>query len=358
MLARFLKEQKMPYITEQDLKKHIKSKSFSPIYVIFGEEQMYVKNYTQMLVNAVAGKAPSDFNFHTFKGEINLDELAAAMRIVPFMSDYNCVLLEDVFFDMMTESELKLLKDICSICSEGTVLIISMPSEIPKSRKSAFDSIVKKASKNGSVCEFKKLDANTLERYIAKWANSNGKLISRVNANKLISYVGEDLTALKNEVDKISAYSSGGEITLEDINKLATINLESVIFDLSEAVINGNGDRAYKVLDTLIYQKEDPIFMLYTISSSYINAYRMRAATECGVDKATVASDFGYPKNRVFTLDKAARSTSRVSTEALRKSIDILTEADLNFKSVKVNPRLYLEQVIAQLLLAAREGRR
>jgi hypothetical protein len=47
-----------------------------------------------------------------------------------------------------------------------------------------------------------------------------------------------------------------------------------------------------------------------------------------------------------------------VSTDALRKSIDILTEADLNFKSVRINPRLYMEQLIAQLLITAQEGRR
>ena len=347
----------MSKITEADLKKHIKEKRFSPVYVIFGEEQMYVKNYTKMLLEAVAGKTPSDFNFHTFKGEIKLDELAAAMQVVPFMSEYNCVLLEDVFFDMMNDSDLKRIKDICAIRSEGTVLIISMPSNMPEKRKSAFDSIVKAADKTGSVCEFKKQNQNTVERYVAKWANQNGKLISRVNASKLISYVGNDLTRLKNEVDKISAYAKGEEITLDDIDKLATVNIESRVYDLSDAVLRGNSDRAYKVLNTLFYQKEDHIRLLYILSGAYIDAYRMRVANECGVDDKTVAKDFDY-RNRAFTLRNAARDTSRVSTEALRKSLDILTEADLNFKSVKVNPRLYMEQLIAQLLITAQEGRR
>ena len=228
---------------------------------------------------------------------------------------------------------------------------------MPEKRKSAFDSIVKAADKTGSVCEFKKQNQNTVERYVAKWANQNGKLISRVNASKLISYVGNDLTRLKNEVDKISAYAKGEEITLDDIDKLATVNIESRVYELSDAVLRGNSDRAYKVLNTLFYQKEDHIRLLYILSGAYIDAYRMRVANECGVDDKTVAKDFDY-RNRAFTLRNAARDTSRVSTDALRKSIDILTEADLNFKSVKVNPRLYMEQLIAQLLITAQEGRR
>ena len=93
------------------------------------------------------------------------------------------------------------------------------------------------------------------------------------------------------------------------------------------------------------------------MSNAYIDAYRMRVANECGVSKNDVVKDFDY-KRRAFALDRASRATSRVSTDALRKSIDILTEADLNFKSVRINPRLYMEQLIAQLLITAQEGRR
>ena len=46
----------MPRITEADLKKQIKNKSFSPVYLIYGSEQMFVKSYTKKLCEAVAGK--------------------------------------------------------------------------------------------------------------------------------------------------------------------------------------------------------------------------------------------------------------------------------------------------------------
>lgn len=345
----------MPNITEADLKKQIKTRSFSPVYLIYGAEQLYVRNYTEKLVKAVAGKAPSDFNFHRFAGEVNITELAAAMYVAPFMSEYNLVLVSDAFFDMMTKEDFETFTEICGKPVEGTVLVISLPSNTPK--KATLDAIKKIAAKNGSVCEFKKTDAITTEKFIAKRANKNGKLISRAAANRLVSLCGDDLTRLKNEVDKICAYSSAEEVSLDDINKLATVNLESRIFDLSDAVLAGNGEKAFRVLDSLFYQKEDPIGMLYILSAAYIDAYRARVAAECGIRNSQVATDFGYGK-RTFVLDRVMRSTNRVSTEALRKSLDYLMEADLKFKSVKVNQRLYLEQLIAQLLLTAREGRR
>lgn len=344
----------MAVLTDKQMDKHIKEKKYVPFYLIFGEEQMYIKKYTEKLVTAVAGKEPNDFNFHTFSGDVDLDEFAASVQIVPFMSEYNCVLLSDVFFDNMNSDDLSRFSDITKNSPDTTVLILSMPSYKPSKNKAAITAFKKLADKKGVVCEFGILTQVELEKFIAKWANENGKLISHINAAKLISYCGKDMNLLKNEVNKISAYAKGEEITLEDIDKLATVNLESKIFALSDAVLNGNAEKAFLTLDNLFYQREEPIMMLYVLSASYIDAYRMRVADESGVTKNEVASEFAY-KNRAFVLDNAKRATRKVTTQALRKSINLLLKADADFKSASVNHRLYMEQLIAQLLLIAKE---
>lgn len=346
----------MAKITEAELKKQIKTKSFSPVYLIYGSEQMFVKQYTQLLTQSVTGKNPSDFNFHTFNGDIELDDFAASLQIVPFMSEYNCVVVTDIHLDNMDSDSLDRFKEITNKPYEGTILIISMPTYIPSKNKAAFNALVKRVDKIGSVCEFAKLNQAMLEKYVAKWANENGKLISHINASKIISNCGDDLNLLKNEVSKISAYAQGEEITLSDIEKLSTVNLETKIFALSDAVLNGNGDKAFSTLDLLFYQREEPIMMLYVLSASYIDAYRIRIADECGILKDNVAKDFEY-KNRAFVLQNARKATAKVSTEALRKSLSVLIEADEKFKTTSVNARLYMEQLIAQLLLIAKEGR-
>ncbi len=319
----------MPLITEAELKKQIKSRSFSPVYVIYGSEQMYVKEYTKKLVEAVAGKQPGDFNFHTFGGEVNLDTLASSIGVVPFMSEYNCVVVTDIFLDMLGSADLDKLKEICKTKAEGTVLIISMPSYVPKRNAKAFEAIVKRAQKDGSVIKFEKPGDDKLEKHIAKWANTQGKFISRLNAAHLIKLCGNDLNRLKNEVDKICAYTPGEEIQTETIDKL---------------------------VDQLFNQKEEPIMMLYVLSNAFIDAYRVRAADESGVSLQALAEDFEYGR-RTFALERARKSTRNVSTEALRKCLDLLCEADEKMKSVSVNERLLLEQLIAQLLITAGEGK-
>ena len=208
----------MPRITEADLKKQIKNKSFSPVYLIYGSEQMFVKSYTKKLCEAVAGKNPSDFNYHTFSGDIDFQELAASLQIMPFMAERNCVVVTDIYFDNMVKDRLDTLKELTSRAWDGTVLIISMPTYVPSKNKTSFTALIKRVEKIGSVCCFEKINSQIIEKYVAKWANENGKLISHLNASKIISNVGDDLNLLKNEVNKIAAYAKGEEITDRDID--------------------------------------------------------------------------------------------------------------------------------------------
>ena len=343
----------MAELKPEELEKQIKARQFSRVYVLYGTEQMYVKNYTEKLTNAINGSAPSDFNFHTFGGDVNLDELAAAVQVVPFMSEYNCVLVSDIFLDRLNADDLNKFKAICKSVAEGSVLILSMPSYIPKKNKTAFTAIINRAKKDGTVVAFNKIDERTLEKHIAKWANENGKFITQSVARNLMRVCGTDLNRLKNEVDKLCAYTKGESIEPSSVDLLVSQTLETKIFALSDYVLAGNGDAAFQVLDTLFYQKEEPVMMLYVLSTAMIDAYRIRVADESGVSREQLAEDFAYGK-RAFALDKARRSTRRVSTEALRKCLDAVLKADIEMKTVPVNNRIHIEKLIATLLLLAR----
>ena len=130
---------------------------------------------------------------------------------------------------------------------------------------------------------------------------------------------------------------------------------------MSDAVLNNDGQRAFTTLDNLMYQQEKPQIILSALSSAYVDAYRIRVADECGVLQNELVSDFDGYKSRAFALGKARTATRRVSTEALRKSLDVLVEADTKMKTSlkdqKTTFRPFMEQLIARLLLIAKEGR-
>lgn len=344
----------MPVLKESELKKHLSEKQFSKLYVFWGDEKKYVKSYTDILVEKIMGKTPSDFNYHSFTDVYDVQDICMSLLTVPFMDDYNLVKISDLNPEELSKEDFdKLLQSVKTI-PEGSVAVFSMPTlqQDPK-KLGRFKKILDEAEKSGVVCEFKRMGDMALEKHLSVLASRRKVSLSRINADKIISLCGNDLTALTNELDKLCAYAGeNGEITEEDIELLVTKNLEARVFSLADAVVSGKGSEAYRILETLFYQREEPIAVLTVLSNAYVDYYRSRVGQECGLQTDTIAKEFNY-RNRAFVLKKR----TSLSTEALRKSLAILLEADTQLKSVSVNPRLLLEKTIGKLLDAGQKRR-
>lgn len=83
-------------------------------------------------------------------------------------------------------------------------------------------------------------------------AAKRGAVLSADNARYLISVSGTDIKTLLNETEKLSSYVNGGEVTKDIINRLAVKCLQARVYDLSKAIIKGDYEKAYSVLDTLL----------------------------------------------------------------------------------------------------------
>ena len=69
-------------------------------------------------------------------------------------------------------------------------------------RKAQFKSIVKLVNKNGVVVEYPKYDSHATSKELVRAASKRGCPLTLANAGKIVDYVGTDLTALQNEIDK------------------------------------------------------------------------------------------------------------------------------------------------------------
>ncbi|MGN0476461.1 MAG: DNA polymerase III subunit delta [Ruminococcus sp.] len=339
-------------LKERDIKKHIKEKNFANLYCFYGSEKFLVKTYTQRLVTAIMGENPPEFNFHNLDNNSDIDDIAVSADIMPFMSEYNCVKVTDLNIDSLVKADFEKLKEIIKNVPDTTVIIFTFPTlEISGKNFSAF---IKGVDKSGVVGELPKYDSNALSKQLVSGAYKRGCPLSAVNAGKIVDYCGTDLTMLQNELDKLCAYADGQEITSEMIDSLVHINLETKVYYMANDIIAGNLDKAYKELDILFYQKTEPIVIVSAIAGAYMDLYRARVGAEGGVPVATIAKDFSYG-NRKFALEKASRAGKRISTPALRKSIDEILNTDYKLKSTSISGRTLLEKLIAKLSLISKE---
>lgn len=344
----------MARITELELKQEFKNGYFGHFYFLYGEEKMLINMYEQKLCTKLMGKEPPEFNYHRFNENSDIKDIINAMNIVPFTAPYNYVCIEDFPVETISESDNKIFLQSLEDIPDGTVVIIAMRTKVPNSKKyNSWKKLIDVAIKYGTVVEFNKKTIAELRRQIVSWVSKRGLAISMENAGKIIEYSGTDLNTLRNETNKLCAFVDGDQILSEHIEKIVTKNLSSRVYDMTEAMVYGDWNNAFKSLNQLFYQQEEPIKILAEISATYVDMYRVRIAVESGLHYEDVANDFDY-KRREFRLKKADRASKKMSTESICLCIEKIAEINMKMNSTSTNKRLLLEKLIASLIMESK----
>lgn len=344
----------MAEIGEAQLKKQIKENSFENAYLIYGEESYLKEYYVSQLRERIVDKTFESFNYHFFDGkDISLDEILKDAQMLPMMSEYNLVVVRDYPVDK-TQSDVKLLEEYLSDCPDTTVFVLWYDALEPDVKSAKFKKIIKAFSLAGAVVNMQKRSEGDVAKLLVSGAKKRGAILDINNAKYLISVSGNDMKNLLNELDKLSYYVKGGEITKDIIDNMATKCLQARIYDLSKYVVSGNSDKAYEVLDTLFAMKEEPVIILSAISSVYVDMYRVKCAKTAGFSYDDVAKHYNY-RGREFALRNATRDCASLSEKQLAVSIDEITDTDIKMKSTAVDKKLLIEELIVKLILTARE---
>lgn len=341
----------MSIITESELKTQIKSNIFKRAYFIYGDEKYLVKYYTELLTNKILQGNKSPFNLQNFfSPELDIDKLNSAIESLPLLTPVKCVRVFDLDVEKESANAIKKLKEIISDLPETTVLVIALTSlTFDLKRSSKWASFIKFFEKYGETLNLALLSDSKLKKQLIKWAEKLSCSLSEKNAQIIIDKCGNDLFVLKNELEKLCAFVNKGEITAEIINNLVLENFETNVFDLTKSIINKDYRHAFKILNTLLLNKEDPIAILAVMASNYVDLYRIKAAEQSAKDIYDIAKIFDY-KRKMFRLENAKKYSKSISADSLQNCINILMETDYKLKSSRVDSRILLEKLIINLI--------
>lgn len=343
----------MPQLSEIELKKQISSGEFARLYFFYGEEKYLIKHYTSLVRKKAIDPAFADFNFHLYDGkDADFDEISQAAEALPMMSERTLILIKDLQTDNLNSDEsdkfLKLISDI----PDTTVILISNLSVDVNVKSAKGKKLLAEIDKVGCSVAFEHAGLAQLVKLIEKGAAARNCTISRSDAQYLLTLIGDDMTVIINELDKICAYKKEGEIKKEHIDAVVVKTVQARVFDLTKALTSGNCDLAMDILDTLIAMKEEPINILGALITPYVDMYRAKVYVSGGFRAEDAGKDFNY-KNKEFRLTNGARTASKYSITQLRAFLDVLDDADRLLKSTSVSGRLVLEQTITKLFLVS-----
>ncbi len=345
----------MAVVFEETLKKNIAA-DVSGIYLLFGEDSFLKKNYAEKIGKKVAD-TDDVFNYCRFNGDCDLQDVYDATMQIPLMSDKKYIELCDYDFEHCLKADFDKLCDLVLEAPDTAVLLIRFDSiEVDSKKSSKFKKLASVIDKVGGLVV--KLDHRKMPELIkmlVDGAAKRGVKMEPSAAKYLVETAGDDINTLKNELIKLCSFSKGDVVTKETVDKVCAKTVEASVYNLSRFILNTETSAALSCLDELFFMRIEPMIILHTVSSVYVDMFRIYSAKEQGLGIKEVNAQFGY-KGREFVLEKAEQNLRKFDFKRLNLSLKALTQADKSLKSFGADSRIVLEQLIIRLIYIITKG--
>lgn len=272
-------------MTFEQIKADISAQKFSPIYLLMGEESYYIDLITNLLIEKVVPAEERDFNQTIVYGaETDIPTVINLSRSFPMMSERQLVVVKEA-------QGLKKLEDLEIYTKSplsSTILVINYKGGNLDKRKKLYASV----DKNGVIFESKKIPDYKIPAFITTFMTLKGFGIDTKSAQMLTDYLGNDLSKLVNELDKLilSLPATEKRITAEIIERNIGISKDFNNFELLKAIIERNTTKAIQIAD---YFEKNPknnplivtLVVLFNFFSNLMICYWAKDRSENGIAK-------------------------------------------------------------------------
>ena len=219
-----------------------KKKSFKPVYWLGGEEEYYIDIIMDYAEHQLLPAEEAAFNLTVFYGrDADWAAVLNACRRYPMFAEKQVVLLKEA--QHMKEIE-KLEAYIVSPLS-STIFVVGYKGKAVDKRTKLY----KILQANAEVFNGIKIKEDKLPEWITELVQSKGYSVQPKAVALLQEHIGNDLSRIANEIDKLSINLNGKKnIDEDDIEKYIGISKEYNVFELQAAIAKKDLVKAVKIL--------------------------------------------------------------------------------------------------------------
>ena len=345
----------------------LKKGEVSNIYYIFGTEVTEVERVTRQIVKSVVGDA-EEFALTKMQGnQLDFDALYDLVQMMPMMSEYNCILINDYncekpvdnmrghtadYFNTRLMDIVKDIPPMTVVIFNVTGFAVQTKEDWRKNDYSVSDKnkkLADYAAKKGVLCRCNKRTPQELSKTIANKVSARGGMIPVRVAERLAEMCLCDSLRIESEIEKLCAYACGREITMEMLSELVHEDSDMTGFKLAAAVASMNSRAAFEAIDEMNIDDKNRVLVLSAVQNTFLDLYRAALAINAGVPQEQVVSDFGYYA-RQFAVKNAFRDCRKMSIRKYRGCIRILRDITLRLNSSSADPKTVFEQAVTQML--------
>lgn len=260
-------------------------------------------------------------------------------KISSMFAEKKLVILKNVFLNRKFQEDfLEKIKEL----EELKDVIVMYESEEPDKRLKLFKTLVKSSKSQ----EFAPLDGKVLKTWAAKEFEKQNQKINLDALDLLVSYVGNDLWKLSNEINKLENFKKGLVIKKEDVALLVKPRLEMDIFKTIDALAAKNKAQALLFLQKHIDAGDNALYLLSMVAYQFKNLLVIKELAEKGLMYASIVKKSGL---HPFVVKKNYFAANQFSFEELKNIYRKIYQIDCDIKTGKIEAETALDLLVSQI---------
>ena len=303
-----------------------KKKNFKPVYWLEGEEPFFIDEVVEYAEHKILAESEASFNLSVFYGkDTDWATVINACRRYPMFSEKQVVIIKEA----QQMRDIEKLEGYIENPLLSTILVVSYKDKKIDAR-TKFAKVVKA---KGELLSTKKMYDNQLPEWVNAIVYGNGLSISPKALAILIENIGNDLSRIKTEIEKLSVNLGARKtITEDDIETYIGVSKEYNIFELQDAFVKKNLSKALKIIQYFEKNpKAAPIqLILPSLYSFFSKVYAVHSLNT--TDERQVATALGI--NPYFVKDYM-QTVKNYNYNTIEKILLLLHH--YNLKSVGIN---------------------
>ncbi len=330
-----------------------------PVYYLHGEEDVLKDEAVRSLIDRAVPPDVRDFNLdQRFAAEQDAEALHTLLNTPPMLAERRVVVLRGVE-QLRPKSKAReaLLTYLKHPSAATVVILVQTDGQAPEAEWST----------HATTVAANRLPPERALRWVAHAAGQRSLTVEPAAAELLVAAVGPDLSAVRQELDKLAALVQGRAAGAADVAAVVGVRHGKTLQDLVDAVLAGQSARAAQLVAVVLEQPGmSGVRMVGALGTALVGVALARAELDRGTPRAKLADalfrhllaarPFGLRSYKV-EAGHWAEAAERWSAAAARRALRLALEADRSLKSTGISDEAGLvRQLVLALGVASREA--
>jgi DNA polymerase-3 subunit delta len=315
-------------VSYEQLINNLKQKKYEPIYFLCGEEPYYIDKIAEYIENNVLDESEKGFNQTILYGkDTDAITIINEAKRFPMMAERQVVIVKEAQY----LEKIDVLNSYLENPTPTTLLVICYKKK-GVDKRTAFG---KNVSKKTVYFESAKLKDHKVPEWIDAYVKEKKYKIDPKGSIMLSEFLGNDLSKIANEIDKLMLNIPAGEIiTPSLIEKFIGISKDYNVFELTKALGEKNVLKANKIVNYFAANpKNNPIIPIIANLHGYFSKVIITLALK-NQSENVIASEIGVMP---FYVKEYKAASLNYDFRKLVQIIGLLHEYDLKSKGVNNN---------------------